>query len=64
MKKHNPQETMPDEDTEVLASWGKGLGYVVVYYDGCNWYEAWSDFLIVEFPEYWVDLDDIEDSLK
>ena len=64
MKKHNPQETMPDENTEVLAYFGGVVEFIVVHYDGGDWLDSWGESFINGDPEFWVDLTDIEDSLK
>ena len=64
MKKYNPQEIMPDENTEILGYFGDHYKYVVAKYIDGAWYEAWGDIVMYSCPEYWIDLDDIGDSLK
>lgn len=60
MKKHNPDVMIPDKGTEVLAYIDDELGFVVASYDGIDWIEAWSEEYMADTPEYWVDLEDIE----
>lgn len=64
MKKHNPEVMMPDKGTEVLAYYECSIGYVVAYFDGEVWREAWGGELIGDAPAYWVDLDDLKKELK
>ena len=64
MKRYNPQETMPDEDTAILAYFGKKYGYIVVFYTGSDWVDTWGESLTGLNLEYWIDLDDIESNLK
>ena len=61
MKRYKPENMMPDEDTEVLAYYGKEIGYVVARQSGGEWMEAWGETFINQ-PEYWIDLDDIKKS--
>ena len=64
IKKHNPQETMPDEGTEVLAYFSNVTGFIVTHYVDGDWLDSWGGSFINGDPEFWVDLDDIRDSLK
>ena len=64
MKRYKLPEMMPDEGTEVLAYFSNGLGFIVTHYDDGDWLDSWGELFINGDPEYWIDLDDIEDSLK
>ena len=62
MNRYKPENMMPDEDTEVLAYYGKEIGYVVAKYEVDSWLEAWGDYPIPDKPEYWIDLTDIAEA--
>ena len=64
MKRYNPQETMPDEGTEVLAYFSGLTGFIVVHYDGDDWLDSWGESFINGTPEYWIDLTDLERGYK
>ena len=55
---------MPDEDTAILAYFGKEYGYIIVFYTGSDWVDTWGESLTDLNLEYWVDIDDIESNLK
>ena len=64
MIKYNPKVTMPDENTDVLVYFDKEYGFAVAHREDSDWYDSWSGYLMSAPVEYWVDLDDIKDSLK